>query len=72
MCVFQSAFVCFCDWGAEGGQDDYIVWLFLEDVLDAFLDEAGHVGDLYPLWRLVLTMICDEGLLFRLLQCYGR
>jgi len=46
--VFQTSFVCFCDWGAERGDDDYVVRLLLENLLRSSLDEAGHdVSDMF-------------------------
>jgi len=45
--VFQAASVCFCDWGPQGREDDYVVRLFLEDLLGSSLDEAGHVSGVF-------------------------
>lgn len=42
--VFETTFVCFCDWCSEGREDDYVVCLFLEDLFGSPLDEAGHCG----------------------------
>lgn len=41
--VFEAAFLCAGDGGAEGGEDDYVGGVFLEDVFGAFLEE-GHLG----------------------------
>jgi len=40
--VSQPAFLRSCDGCSEGGEEDDIVGILLEDVLDALLYEAGH------------------------------
>ena len=40
--VFEAAFLCAGDGGAQGGEEDDVVGVFLEDVFGAFLDEVGH------------------------------
>jgi hypothetical protein len=42
--VFEAAFLCSGDGRAEGGEEDDVVGVLLEDVFGAFLDEAGHFG----------------------------
>lgn len=41
--VFEAAFLCAGDGGAQGGEEDDVVGVFLEDVFGAFLEE-GHRG----------------------------
>jgi hypothetical protein len=40
--VFEAAFLCARDGGAEGGEEDDVVGVFLEDVFGASLEEGGH------------------------------
>jgi len=40
--VFEAAFLCSRDGRAQGGEEDDVVGVFLEDVFGAFLQEAGH------------------------------
>lgn len=40
--ISQTAFLCSCNGCAKRREEDYIVGVLLENVLDAFLDEAGH------------------------------
>jgi hypothetical protein len=42
--VFEAAFLCAGDGCAEGGEDDDVVGVFLEDVSGAFLEGGGHFG----------------------------
>jgi hypothetical protein len=43
--ISESTFFCSRDWCAECREEDYIVWILLEDVLEAFLDEShSRVG----------------------------
>jgi hypothetical protein len=57
--VFETAFLCSCDGRAEGGEEDDVVGVLLEDVFGAFLDEAGHFG----LGLLVVVVVAQtEGL----------
>jgi hypothetical protein len=46
--VFEAAFFCSGDGGAEGGEEDDVVGVFLEDVFGAFLEEGGHLVFLLP------------------------
>lgn len=63
--IFEAALLCACDGCAEGGEEDDVVGVPLENVLGAFLDEAGHVGTVRGLemgesagW---LSEVCKEG-----------
>jgi hypothetical protein len=42
--VFEAAFLCAGDGCAEGGEDDDVVGVFLEDVSGAFLEGGSHFG----------------------------
>jgi hypothetical protein len=53
--VFEAALFGAGDGGAEGGEEDDVVWVFLEDVFGAFLEE-GH-GCLEGLVLIVLAVV---------------
>ena len=46
--VFEAALFGAGDWGAEGSEEDNVMRVLLEDVLEAFLNEASHTDDMGP------------------------
>jgi hypothetical protein len=42
--ISQAAFLSSCDRCSKGGEEDDILWILLQYVLEAFLDEACHCG----------------------------
>jgi hypothetical protein len=61
--VFEAAFLCARDGRAEGGEDDDVVGVFLEDVAGAFLEGGGHVGvAIALLWQGYLDLACLNSL----------
>lgn len=48
--VFEAAFLCAGDGGAQGGKEDDVVGVFLEDVFGAFLKEGHCGGGFVPCW----------------------
>jgi hypothetical protein len=42
--ITEPAFLGACDWCSQGGEEDDVVWVLLEDILRSFLNEGGHGG----------------------------